>query len=218
MNRDIPFNGLHWFFDHAETITERNIERVSARRRYRGAAPNGFQGEYFVDRYGKDAVKHTPPPVAKMLELDVPVGLGTDATRVASYNRGPRSTGWSPGVPWAAWRCMTRVTVCRARWRWNCGPQAAPGSPVNRAKKGRIEKDQLADLVVLSKDYFSVPEEEIKGIESVLTVVDGKVVYAAGHFSPLAPPPIPVLPEWSPVVRCRATIVPLRLRRRKSGR
>jgi len=54
---------------------------------------------------------------------------------------------------------------------------------------------------VLSKDYFSVAEEEIKGIESVLTVVDGKVVYAAGHFSPLAPPPIPVLPEWSPVVK-----------------
>lgn len=55
--------------------------------------------------------------------------------------------------------------------------------------------------MVLSKDYFSVAEEEIKGIESVLTVVDGKVVYAAGHFSPLAPPPIPVLPEWSPVVK-----------------
>ncbi len=44
-----------------------------------------FRGEYFVDRYGKEAVKHTPP-VAKMLALDVPVGLGTDATRVASYN------------------------------------------------------------------------------------------------------------------------------------
>ena len=64
-----------------------------------------------------------------------------------------------------------------------------------------MQKGQLADLVVLSKDYFSVAEEEIKGIESVLTIVDGKVVYAAGHFSPLAPPPIPVLPEWSPVVK-----------------
>lgn len=64
-----------------------------------------------------------------------------------------------------------------------------------------IHSDRDAELVVLSKDYFSVAEEEIKGIESVLTVVDGKVVYAAGHFSPLAPPPIPVLPEWSPVVK-----------------
>ena len=70
-----------------------------------------------------------------------------------------------------------------------------------QGKKGRLATGQLADLVVLSKDYFSVAEEEIKGIESVLTVVDGKVVYAAGHFSPLAPPPIPVLPEWSPVVK-----------------
>ena len=166
VNRDIPFNGLHWFFDHAETITERNIERVKALGG--GIAVQhrmAFQGEYFVDRYGKEAVKHTPP-VAKMLELDVPVGLGTDATRVASYN--PAGSAWFSS---------------------------------EQGKKGRLAAGQLADLVVLSKDYFSVAEEEIKGIESVLTVVDGKVVYAAGHFSPLAPPPIPVLPEWSPVVK-----------------
>jgi hypothetical protein len=68
-------------------------------------------------------------------------------------------------------------------------------------KKGQIKAGQLADLVVLSKDYFSVPDEEIKGIESVLTVVDGKIVYAAGAFSSEAPPSIPVLPEWSPVVK-----------------
>lgn len=201
VNRDIPFNGLHWFFDHAETITERNIERVKALGG--GIAVQhrmAFQGEYFVDRYGKDAVKHTPP-VAKMLELDVPVGLGTDATRVASYN------------PWTAlyWLVSGRTVGGMAMYDesnrlprevalelWTAG---SAWFSSEQGKKGRIEKDQLADLVVLSKDYFSVPEEEIKGIESVLTVVDGKVVYAAGHFSPLAPPPIPVLPEWSPVVK-----------------
>ncbi len=69
-----------------------------------------------------------------------------------------------------------------------------------QGKKGQIKAGQLADLVVLSKDYFRVPEEEIKGIESVLTVVGGEIVYAAGRFGPLAPPAIPVLPEWSPVV------------------
>jgi hypothetical protein len=52
---------------------------------------------------------------------------------------------------------------------------------------------------VLSADYFSVPEEEIKGIESVLTVVGGKLVYGAGEFARLAPPPLPVSPGWSPV-------------------
>jgi hypothetical protein len=52
---------------------------------------------------------------------------------------------------------------------------------------------------VLSADYFSVPEEEIKGLESVLTLVGGKVVYGAGEFTGLAPRPLPVLPDWSPV-------------------
>ena len=201
MNRDIPFNGLHWFFDHAETITERNIERVKALGG--GIAVQhrmAFQGEYFVDRYGKEAVKHTPP-VAKMLALDVPVGLGTDATRVASYN------------PWTAlyWLVSGRTVGGMAMYDdanrlprdvalelWTAG---SAWFSSEQGKKGRLAAGQLADLVVLSKDYFSVAEEEIKGIESVLTVVDGKVVYAAGHFSPLAPPPIPVLPEWSPVVK-----------------
>ncbi|MNP02965.1 5'-deoxyadenosine deaminase [compost metagenome] len=201
VNRDIPFNGLHWFFDHAETITERNIERVKALGG--GIAVQhrmAFQGEYFVDRYGKEAVKHTPP-VAKMLELDVPVGLGTDATRVASYN------------PWTAlyWLVSGRTVGGLSMYDdsnrlprdialelWTAG---SAWFSSEQGKKGRIVEGQLADLVVLSKDYFSVAEEEIKGIESVLTVVDGKVVYAAGQFSPLSPPPIPVLPEWSPVVK-----------------
>ncbi|HXI89266.1 MAG TPA: amidohydrolase, partial [Blastocatellia bacterium] len=58
---------------------------------------------------------------------------------------------------------------------------------------------QLADLAVLSADYFSIPDEEIKRLESVLTMVGGKVVYAAEEFSKLAPPPLPVSPDWSPV-------------------
>jgi predicted amidohydrolase YtcJ len=117
VNRDIPFNGLHWFFDHAETITERNIERVKALGG--GIAVQhrmAFQGEYFVDRYGKEAVKHTPP-VAKMLELDVPVGLGRMRPAWRATTRGPRCTGWSPGAPLAGWRCMTTqppAARCRA--------------------------------------------------------------------------------------------------------
>ena len=45
---------------------------------------------------------------------------------------------------------------------------------------GSIEEGKLADLVVLNSDYFTVPDEDLKGIRSVLTVVDGKIVYDAG--------------------------------------
>jgi len=57
----------------------------------------------------------------------------------------------------------------------------------------------LADLVAVTADYFSVPEEQIKNLESVLTIVGGKIVHATEEFSSHAPPNIPVLPEWSPV-------------------
>ena len=86
VNREVPFAGLHWFFDHCETISDRNIERIKALGggiaiQHRMA----FQGEYFVDRYGAKQAERTPP-IRRMLELGVPVGAGTDATRVASYN------------------------------------------------------------------------------------------------------------------------------------
>ena len=68
-------------------------------------------------------------------------------------------------------------------------------------EKGLIAKGQFADLAVLSEDYFTVPEERIKGIESVLTVFGGKVVYGAEEFGSLAPPPLPFRPDWSPAGR-----------------
>ncbi len=58
---------------------------------------------------------------------------------------------------------------------------------------------QLADCAVLSADYFSISEEDIKGLESVLTIVGGEPVYATAEFRDLFPPPLPVAPEWSPV-------------------
>lgn len=86
VNQDIPFRGLNWTIDHAETISDRNLERVAALGggiaiQHRMA----YQGEYFIDRYGKQAAERTPP-VRKMLQMGLPVGGGTDATRASSYN------------------------------------------------------------------------------------------------------------------------------------
>ena len=66
--------------------------------------------------------------------------------------------------------------------------------------KGRIAPGQFADFAVLNEDYFTVPEEQIKDIHSLLTVVGGKVVYAEKPFEAVAPPALPdVSPKWSPV-------------------
>jgi hypothetical protein len=65
-------------------------------------------------------------------------------------------------------------------------------------EKGAIAPGRLADLAVLSADYFSIPEEEIPRIEAVLTMVGGKVVHGSGSFAPLAPPAPPSAVSWSP--------------------
>ena len=199
VNREVPFNGLRWFFDHAETVTERNLERIKALGG--GIAVQdriAFQGEYFIDRYGRKAAEHAPP-IRRMLAMGIPVGAGTDATRVASYNPfvslywlvAGKTVGGTALYPEA-----NRLDRAEALRRYTLGSAWFSGE---EDKKGAIEAGKLADLAVLSADYFSVPEEEIKRIESVLTVVGGKVVYGAGVFEPLAPPPLPVSPDWSPV-------------------
>ncbi|RRW54291.1 MULTISPECIES: amidohydrolase [Pseudomonas] len=199
VNRDIPFNGLPWFFDHAETITPQNIERVKALGG--GIAIQdrmAFQGEYFVDRYGKQAAEATPP-IKRMLAEGVPVGAGTDATRVSSYN------------PWTSlyWMVSGRTVGGLALYEEGLPRSTAlelftHGSAwfsSEQGKKGQIRVGQLADLAALSADFFNVEEEAIKWIESVMTVVGGKIVYAAGDFEDLGPRSIPVLPDWSPVVK-----------------
>jgi predicted amidohydrolase YtcJ len=199
VNAEVPFAGLRWFFDHAETITERNLERVRALEG--GIAVQhrmAYQGEYFINRYGVDAASHTPP-VAQMLKMGLPVGAGTDATRVASYNPwvslywlvSGKTVGGTRLYPQA-----NRLDRAEALRRYTLGSAWFSGE---ETKKGALTLGQFADLAVLSADYFAVPEEQIKAIESVLTVVDGKVVYGAAVFLPLAPPLLPVLPEWSPV-------------------
>jgi Predicted metal-dependent hydrolase with the TIM-barrel fold len=199
VNREVPFDGLRWFFDHAETISERNIERVKALGG--GIAVQdrmAFQGEYFIDRYGKKAADHSPP-VRRMLAMGVPVGAGTDATRVASYNPfvslywlvAGKTVGGTALYPES-----NRLDRAEALRRYTLGSAWFSGE---EDKKGSVEPGRLADFAVLSADYFSVPEEEIKGIESVLTLVGGKVVYGSGEFERLAPPPLPVSPDWSPV-------------------
>ena len=199
INRDMPFAGLHWFFDHCETISDRNIERIKALGG--GIAVQdrmAFQGEYFVERYGAKQAERTPP-IRRMLELGVPVGAGTDATRVSSYNPFVSLywlvTGKTVGGA-ALYPENNRLERMEALRLYTVG---SSWFSTEEGKKGSIVPGQLADLAVLSSDYFSIPEEEIKRLESVLTIVGGKVVYAAREFSKLAPPPLAVSPDWSPV-------------------
>jgi predicted amidohydrolase YtcJ len=200
VNRDMPLDGLHWFFDHAETISDKSIDRIAALGG--GVAVQhrmAYQGEYFVERYGARAAEATPP-VKKILDKGVKTSAGTDATRVASYNPWVSLSWLVTGRTVAGLRitpqrnCLDRETALRM-WTEN-----ATWFSNEQGRKGRIQVGQFADLIVPDRDYFSCAEAEIADTTSDLTVVGGKIVYGAGDFASLdkATPP-PAMPDWSPV-------------------
>ncbi|WP_351233136.1 amidohydrolase [Streptomyces sp. NPDC002133] len=203
--------GNRWLFDHAETVTPESLDRIAAL----GGALSiqnrlSFQGEAFVRRYGAAAAEQAPP-VRAMLERGLTVGAGTDATRVSSYN------------PWVAlhWlvsgKTVGDLTI------------HSPGNRVDRetalalytqggAKltgeddvKGVLRPGYYGDLAVLSDDFFTVPEQDIPHIESLLTVVGGRIVYAAGAYEGLDEELPVISPQWSPVAHFggyQATVKP----------
>ena len=200
VNRDTPLAGLNWFFDHAETITEKSMDRIAALGG--GIAVQhrmAYQGEYFVERYGEKAAEGTPP-VARMLEKGIHTSAGTDATRVASYNPWVSLSWLVTGKTVGGMRiypqrnCLDRETALRM---WT---EKVTWFSNEVGKKGQIAVGQLADLIVPDRDFFACAEDDIAGTSSLITVVGGNVVYATGEFAALddSPPP-PAMPDWSPV-------------------
>lgn len=199
VNRDVPLKGLNWFFDHCETISDRNIDRIAALGG--GIAVQHrmmFQGEDFVERYGAKAAERTPP-IKRMLEAGVPVGAGTDATRVASYNPWVSLSWLVTGQTLGGLKLYPQQNLLNREDALRLWTEANTWFSTEVGKKGQIKAGQLADLIVLDRDYFAVPEDQIQDIESVLTLLGGKPVHGAGDYAGLAPPLPPAMPDWSPV-------------------
>ena len=201
VNRETPLKGLRWGLDHCETLQPKTLERLAAL----GGSIDiqnrmSLDGEAFLKKYGAQAAADAPP-IARIREMGIPLACGTDANRATSYNP------WI-GLHWL----VTGKTLGGAKLQgdhnlldrtealrlYTSGGAWVSGE---EQKKGTLEVGRFADLAILSADYFGVPTEQIKDIESVLTMVGGKVVYGAGSFSRLAPPLPPVAQDWLPVLK-----------------
>jgi hypothetical protein len=180
LGRSDDLAGLRFTITHADQVGQDNLQRI----RELGVGltiQNGmaFRGHDSVATWGEERVRRSPP-LRTMLDLGIPVAAGTDGTVVSSYN------------PWA---CI----------RWMVSGENSDGSPA-RVEEQRLTRDEAlrlytsgsawfsfeedtrgnlrvgsdADLVVLSDDPLTVPEHEIPNIESVLTVVGGRIARVSG--------------------------------------
>ena len=199
VNREVPLKGLRWGLEHCETLSPKTLERVAAL----GGSINiqnrmSLDGEAFLQKYGAQ-VAADAPPIRRIREMGIPLACGTDANRATSYNP------WI-GVHWL----LTGKSLGGAKLQGDHNLldrtealrlYTAGGAWMSseESRKGTLEAGKLADMVVLTGDYFAMPVDEIRNLESVLTIVGGKVVYAAGPFSNLDAAPPPALADWLPV-------------------
>ncbi|HET7130939.1 MAG TPA: amidohydrolase [Gammaproteobacteria bacterium] len=187
VNREVPIAPLRWSIAHLNDASEQTLARMRALGvGWTVQDAMYFGGDALVRRGGPDAGRRIPP-VMTGKRLGVAMGAGTDAHRVASYN------------PFTALQWfLDGKTVSGAAIR---GPEETPGRldalrlytlgsawfSFDDDSRGSLEPGKLADLAVLSADYLTVPVDAVGRIESLLTLVDGKIVYAAGPFAGLRP-------------------------------
>jgi predicted amidohydrolase YtcJ len=180
-----PIRALRWSITHAEGITAGQVER--ARRlgvtlQIRSMGVMGGQ-ERAVAAYGAEAVR-AMPPLRMIADSGLPWGLGTDGTKAAQLN--PFVTLW-----WAVTGrglggevavdpalTLSREEALIAHTRSNAWLMFQEGFI------GAIRPGLRADMLVLDRDYLTVPAEEIKDIRPAATIVDGALVYrSAVHGS-----------------------------------
>ncbi|WP_429610444.1 amidohydrolase [Variovorax sp. W2I14] len=199
LNEKMPLDGLRWSIEHAETISPANVARVKA---LGGGialdAKMALHGEAFIKTHGRDKALLTPR-LRQLVDSGIPLAMTTDAFRAASFNP------WV-GISWmvsgksvsgaevlAKDNRLSRAEALRlftrnAAWFLNA-----------EAEMGMIAPGHLADFALLDRDYFAVAESQIKSISSVLTVMDGRVVYGAQGYQSLSPALPEILPAWSPI-------------------
>jgi len=185
VNREVPIKPLRWSIAHLNDASEETLRRMSALGvGWTVQDAMYFGGEDLVRRGGADAGRRIPPVVTGR-RLGVAIGGGTDAHRVASYNPFTSLQWFLDGKTVAGTpirgseETPDRLTALRF---YTLG---SAWFSFDDDVRGSLESGKLADLAVLSGDYLTAPLDEIGNLESVLTLLGGKVVYAGGDFAAL---------------------------------
>jgi hypothetical protein len=174
VNREKPIKGLRWAYSHVDQVTPAQIERmkrlgmsaqIHTRPLIQGALMHKSHGDRAWDK----------PPMRLVRDSGIPWGLGSDATAVTTsnpfYNLWFAVTGKAIGGQQVNRQTLTREEALIAHTRNNAYIVFQDGN------LGMLTPGRYADLVVLDRDYFKVPADEIKDIKPVMTMVGGKIVF-----------------------------------------
>jgi predicted amidohydrolase YtcJ len=177
VNAQFPITDLRWVVAHVPRIVQEWIDRLKALGG--GLSLTGWQ--YLAGNLPTTPPLYAGPPFRLIVDNGIRTGMSSDGMQIAPMN------------PWIHMYYAT--TGLNAR-HVQINPQqqisrqevlrlytASNGWFLRKEDKlGTIETGKLADLVVLNRDYFAVPDEDLKQIRSALTIVDGRIVHDDGSI------------------------------------
>jgi predicted amidohydrolase YtcJ len=176
INKERPFKGLRWSFSHLDQVSAAQLQRmkklgmtaqIHSRPLIQGALMHKVHGDKAWDM----------PPFRRIQDSGIHWGLGSDATAVTTsnpfYTLGFAVTGEMVGGAKVNRQTITREEALIAHTRSNSFILFQEGNI------GSLAPGKYADLLVLDRDYLTVPAAEIKDIKPLITMVGGKVVYDA---------------------------------------
>ncbi len=176
LNKTAPIKGLRWSFSHLDQIDEQQLQRmkrlgmtaqIHSRPLIQGVLMHKAHGDAAWDM----------PPFRRVQDSGIVWGLGSDATAVTTsnpfYTLGFAVTGKMVGGHHVNRQSITREAALIAHTRSNAFIL------FQEANLGSLQNGKYADLLVLDRDYLSVPADAIKELKPVMTMVGGKIVYEA---------------------------------------
>ncbi|NKL36206.1 amidohydrolase [Rhizobium sophorae] len=199
VNETTPLDGLKWSLEHAETINPENIDRV---KKLGGGialdAKMALHGDGFIKTHGREKALETPR-LRKLVDSGMPLAMTTDAFRAATFNPWVGISWMVSGKSVSGSEILAKDNRLSRTEALKLFTNGAAWFMNTESEMGVIAPGYLADFVVLDRDYFTVSEDQIKSISSVLTIMDGEVVFGAQDYSALSPKLPEILPAWSPL-------------------
>jgi predicted amidohydrolase YtcJ len=185
VNRETPIAPLRWSIAHLNDASPESLERMRALG-VGWLMQNAFyfRGEAFLGQRGADAIR-LAPPIGTALRIGLRIGGGTDAHRVMDYNPFVSLQWMLDGRTVAGMPTRVADETPTRREALRIYTQGSAWFAHDDTRRGALAVGRLADLAVLTHDYLGVPAEEIGRIRSLLTMVGGRVVYAAGPYAAL---------------------------------
>jgi predicted amidohydrolase YtcJ len=185
VDRESRIAPLRWSIAHLNDASPDSLTRIKALG-VGWLMQNAFyfRGEAFLGQRGAEAIRLSPP-IGSALRMGIPVGGGTDAHRVMSYNPFV-SLQWMldgrtvTGLPTRTGdETPTRLEALRLY------TEGSAWFSFDDTRRGSLAVGKLADLAVLTEDYLTIPVDQIGKIRSVLTMVGGRIVHASDRYATL---------------------------------